>query len=965
MASLEHLKAALLESASSTTDYLPRQALSDTQYAAGFDALLSGAGRSAYELFIIPQLSTLLDSILQSQAEVSILEIGPGPKTVLGHLPTHLKLGIKRYVAFEPNKTFASTLEDWLLSNSGTGLPLPSLKEPPRIHVEPFTLESTCHDEPDLNEIRGDQKFDIILFCHSLYGMRPKRKFIDRALRKLTSGVDGGVVVLFHRDADLHLEGFVCQRRATFPTGTVSVLNEDDVLDHLTPFIAGFSTPEADSEDAVQIKWRKVCRAMSDQGKARQSHLFFSSPIVMMVFTPHAAALSELTAKVPLVPGNRVKNRVARRYQDTFVVRPKDLNQVQQCVRWSLKHHVSISIVGGGHSDHCLQPNVVSIDMGSFSSVEVLEAQTNEHRNSALIVAGAGCKTGDIIQKAMAAGLAVPLGSRPSVGAGLWLQGGIGHLARLQGLACDAIVGAVMVSVESGGVLLLGHVPSQYQPINAIRPKNEANLMWALKGAGTNFGIVINVTFKACAAMTYLVRQWVTPLGDRLEAQQRLADFNNTFASQLPDDTAADAYLYWHSNRLHVGISVLQSFVPGQDASLPTGTPSAMTTFLGPEDSSKSVDAIGLFDTEIYMSSMHGGHGGGKTSSFKRCIFFEAVGDFGVTDMLITAIENRPSPLCYLHLLHGGGAVSRVPADATAFGCRNWTFACVITGIWSRDEDGSPVARAVVNWVYDVAGKMLPFSTGAYSADLGPDPRDVKLAVKAFGSNRPRLAGLKRSQDPHNVLAYTCPLLIDPVAVQMLIVLVTGRSGAGKDHCAKEWAARITECTQGRIRAQVTSISDATKREYAVATGADMTRLLHDRAYKEEHRPALTRFFQDQLRQRPQLKEDNFLRLVYNTAAVDVLLITGMRDESPVAALSHLVPHAKLIEVRVTASKETRQARRGLSRDDEDARSIDEDNPTLIFNNEGTGNDAVKRFAEHSLLPFVQDGLRRLESMVR
>ncbi|OAA77849.1 hypothetical protein LEL_04672 [Akanthomyces lecanii RCEF 1005] len=164
MANFEDLQAALIESALSTADGFPKQALSDAQYAAGFDALLSGAGRSAYELFIIPQLSALLDTILQSQADVSVLEIGPGPKTVLGHLPAHLKCGIKRYAAFEPNKMFALTLEDWLLSKSGTGLPLPSLKEPPQIHVKPFTLGSTNDNGPNEYESRGDQKFDIILF---------------------------------------------------------------------------------------------------------------------------------------------------------------------------------------------------------------------------------------------------------------------------------------------------------------------------------------------------------------------------------------------------------------------------------------------------------------------------------------------------------------------------------------------------------------------------------------------------------------------------------------------------------------------------------------------------------------------------------------------------------------------------------------------------------------------------------
>ena len=49
--------------------------------------------------------------------------------------------------------------------------------------------------------------------------------------------------------------------------------------------------------------------------------------------------------------------------------------------------------------------------------------------------------------------------------------------------------------------------------------------------------------------------------------------------------------------------------------------------------------------------------------------------------------------------------------------------------------------------------------------------------------------------------------------------------------------------------------------------------------------------------------EEHFLNMVYGAVAVDVLLITGMRDEAPVAALSHLVPDSRLLEVRVQASE--------------------------------------------------------------
>ena len=124
----------------------------------------------------------------------------------------------------------------------------------------------------------------------------------------------------------------------------------------------------------------------------------------------------------------------------------------------------------------------------------------------------------------------------------------------------------------------------------------------------------------------------------------------------------------------------------------------------------------------------------------------------------MAAVETRPSSLCYLHLLQGGEAIGEVAADATAFGCRDWDFACVVTGVWPRDQEGTEAAQSAVRWVYSVAGDLLSLSSGAYGADLGPDPRDTMLATKAFGANQPRLARLKRNLDPHNVLAYTCPL---------------------------------------------------------------------------------------------------------------------------------------------------------------------------------------------------------------
>ena len=120
--------------------------------------------------------------------------------------------------------------------------------------------------------------------------------------------------------------------------------------------------------------------------------------------------------------------------------------------------------------------------------------------------------------------------------------------------------------------------------------------------------------------------------------------------------------------------------------------------------------------------------------------------------------------------------------------------------------------------------------------------------------------------------------------------------------------------------------------------------------------------------------------MVYSAVDVDVLLITGMREVAPVAALSHLVPDSRLLEIRVKASEETRHVRRGChgSDNDNDSNQDNKDGnnsgsnltaldyrPSLTFGNETTGKVAADRFAEQYLIPFVHEDLQRLAHMVR
>ena len=175
MATLDALKLNLRQEATSSV----RQPLSDIQYSAGFDILLQGSEWMTYREFVITQLSQLLAPFFNSVFDVSVLEIESGPESVLRFLPSHLKRKIVRYAAFEPNKSFASKLEEWCCSTHKSELPLPCLESPPDIRRTPFKLGDNRRSDSGISTVDDDEEFDIILFCHSMYGMKPEHVFIE------------------------------------------------------------------------------------------------------------------------------------------------------------------------------------------------------------------------------------------------------------------------------------------------------------------------------------------------------------------------------------------------------------------------------------------------------------------------------------------------------------------------------------------------------------------------------------------------------------------------------------------------------------------------------------------------------------------------------------------------------------------------------------------------------------------
>lgn len=971
MATLSELKRALREV--STT----KPPLSKGQYNAALEQSMQVAQWTPDES-LIPQLSQLLAPLLNSRTSISVLDIWPGPKSILAELPDHLRRKISVYTAVGLNATYFERLSDWLASPEKTECPLPRLRPANLVQQTTPAAENLLECRELLSTNGFAKVFDVVLFSDSTHGMGPRQEFARMALNLLSLKPASGLVVVIREQGTLQLGDLVCHRTALLPRGILRIPDNDQALDSFASLVANCDLQKNDDNRGVQDQWRAICRTLGDRDHRDLGHLVFSVPQVISSFSRHGDTMHTRKPEVPLMNVERaIKNREARLHHSAAVFRPTDVGQLQRCVEWAIEHKTSLTVLGGGHSGHCVWPHVIGVDMSAFNQIHIVDTPGDSSMSAPFVVAQAGCTAGDIMRKTLAAGLTVPLGGRPSVGAGLWLQGGIGHQSRQHGLACDAIVGAVVVSVASGKVLYVGHVPLEFRPAGAVRPDNEDDLLWSIKGAGTNFGIVVSVTLRAYAATKYRVANWTFSSLSNFDAYRLIKRFDEFVAKTLGRDCSINVFLYGRQGGkgLALGFTVYQSYTSRSENAPDWGS---KVNSLPRAERVDIVDTVGLFNTEMSIYDMHGENSGGKTSAFKRCAFLEGIGATRMANILINAIRSSPSPLCYIHLVQGGGAIRDIAPGSTAFGCRDWDYACVITGVWPRDQDDTAVARTAKQWVYDVAQQLLPFGSGFYGADLGPDPRDVVLAEEAFGPNLPRLARLKAIFDPHNVLAYACPLPRAPMEPK-LIILVTGETGSGKDYCANVWASLFNDYVHRDLNVVTASISDATKREYATTTGADLDRLLRDRDYKEQHRPALTAFFKEQVRQRPGLPEETFMNAVDSAAGADVLLITGMRDNAPVTNLSHLVPHSRLVDARVEARDECRLRRganvSGNAADDGEnsengntrmLKSTPLDyNPSLTFNNDAPGEGEAKSFAEKFLVPLLHDDFHLLANMVR
>jgi FAD/FMN-containing dehydrogenase len=409
------------------------------------------------------------------------------------------------------------------------------------------------------------------------------------------------------------------------------------------------------------------------------------------------------------------------------VVRCAGVADVVAAVQLARSEGLEIAVRGGGHSI----PGFSTVDGGIVIDVGPMKgARVDPERRR--VVAQAGLQWAELDHETQAFGLAGTGGLVSSTGiAGFTLGGGIGHLVRSQGLACDRLIGADLVTAD-GRLVHAGMASDE-----------ESELLWALKGGGGNFGIVTSLEYQLEPVGPVVYGGVAFFTGDR--AGELLRFFREWGESGLPDGLTP---------LVNLTTAPPAPFLPEELHGKPVAA--VVGCWAGPlEDGERmfepvralgdvAVDLLGPIPYVGLQQLIDPLWGKGARNHMKAG-YLSGLEDEAI-DRLVAGYERKPSPQCELHVHMMGGAAARVPADASAFPHRDAPFVLNLISRWT-----DPAADAEnLAWGRETYASVQEHTTGgAYINFL--DDEGAGRVRDAYGPGTwERLQAVKAAYDPDN-----------------------------------------------------------------------------------------------------------------------------------------------------------------------------------------------------------------------
>jgi FAD/FMN-containing dehydrogenase len=401
------------------------------------------------------------------------------------------------------------------------------------------------------------------------------------------------------------------------------------------------------------------------------------------------------------------------------IIRVHNAEEVARVITLARDTGMDISIRSGGHSvvGHSVSDGGIMLDLSDMRDLKI-----NVDERTAW--AEAGLTAGEYTTAAAVHGLATGFGDTGSVGiGGITLGGGVGYLVRKYGLTIDDLLAAEIVTAD-GQVL-------------QVDAKNHPDLFWAIRGGGGNFGVVTRFKFR------------LHDLGSVYGGMLFLPATPETISSFIALAEAAPEELSAIANVMG---APPMPFLPAEHHGKMLIM--AMLVYLGDAVTGERVIApfralaAPIADMikpmqypEIYPPEDDSYHPTGAS----RTMFVDSI-DRSVAEFILELLQSSTAMMKVAQLRVLGGAMARVPVDATAFAHRKSRIMVNLAALYQQPEEKAKHEA----WVSDFAAALEQSDHGAYVNFLGDEGTD-RIRAAYPGSTWDRLVAIKSRYDPTNL----------------------------------------------------------------------------------------------------------------------------------------------------------------------------------------------------------------------
>jgi FAD/FMN-containing dehydrogenase len=400
------------------------------------------------------------------------------------------------------------------------------------------------------------------------------------------------------------------------------------------------------------------------------------------------------------------------------IARVADATDVATVIRIARDSGMAFAVRSGGHdgAGHSTTEGGIVLDLRDMKELEIDPVARTARAQTGLTAL-------EVTEAAQEHGLVIGFGDTGSVGiGGITLGGGIGYLVRKHGLTIDNLVAAEIVTAD-GEIL-------------EVDEENHPDLFWAIRGGGGNFGVATRFTYRLHQSEGFVGGFMVLP-----GTAEVVAAFMKA-AEDAPEEFSAIA---------NVMNCPPMPFVPEEHHG--TVVVFAIVAFHGDVDAGqeamapfRALDPIAdLTDAQPYTSVFGPEDPSYRPTAYPRVGFLDHV-DLETARKMVDALNSSDAPLRAVQLRPLGGAMARVPADATAFAHRDKKVMTIVVSFFESEED-LPRRK---QWVNDLRAAIDQGVPGAYVNFLDREGEE-RIHAAYPAPTYERLAQIKARYDPTNL----------------------------------------------------------------------------------------------------------------------------------------------------------------------------------------------------------------------